>query len=163
MQLHFKLDGELVAVDVARENGRWNLTVDGRSLDLDVESGGDGEWLLTAGGRRRRLVVAADGAERQVFCEGRVRRLALHDPDLEDEEAAGGGPSVTAAMPGKIVRVLVAEGDPVEVGQALIIMESMKMETDLTAAVAGTVARIAVAAEQVVGQGDLLVEIEPGE
>ena len=162
MQLHFNLDGELVEVDVARAEGRWRLTVDGRPLDVDVESGGDGEWLLTTDGRRRRLVVAADGAGRQVFCEGRVRRLTLHDPDQAEEDAAAGGPSITAAMPGKIVRVLVAEGDPVEVGQPLVIMESMKMETDLVAAVAGTVACIAVAAEQVVGQGDLLVEIEPG-
>ncbi len=163
MQLHFNLDGELVEVDVAREDGRWRLAVDGRPLDLEVEAGGTGEWLLTAGGRRRRLVVAAEGAERQVFCEGRVRRLALHDPDQDEEAAAGGGPSVTAAMPGKIVRILVAEGDQVEVGQPLIIMESMKMETDLTAAVAGRVAHIAVTAEQVVDQGDVLVDIEPAE
>jgi 3-methylcrotonyl-CoA carboxylase alpha subunit len=163
VQLQFDMDGELVEVDVAREEGRWRLVVDGRALAVEVAAGSAGEWFLTVDGRRRRLVVAADGAGRQVFCEGRVRRLSLHDPDLEEGEAAGGGPAVTAAMPGKIVRVLVAEGDTVEVGQPLVIMESMKMETDLAAAVAGTVARIAVAAEQVVGQGELLVEIAPRE
>lgn len=163
MQLQYHVDGELVEVEVSREDGRWRLAVEGRALEVEAVAGGHGEWHLTTDGRRRRLVVAADGADRQVFCEGRVRRLALHDPDAEDETGAAGGPSVTADMPGKIVRVLVAEGDAVEVGQPLVIMESMKMETDLTAAVAGKVARIAVAAEQVVGQGDLLVEIDPAE
>jgi biotin carboxyl carrier protein len=59
-----------------------------------------------------------------------------------------------------VVRVLVAEGAAVEAGQPLVIMESMKMETELVAGAAGTVARIHVTAGQVVAQGDPLVDVE---
>jgi len=62
-------------------------------------------------------------------------------------------------MPGKVVRLLVSEGDQVTAGQGLLIMESMKMETELTAGVAGSVSRIHVAGGQQVGQGDPLVDI----
>ena len=82
--------------------------------------------------------------------------------DLDDaEEGAAGGPRLLALMPGRVVRILVRPGDRVDAGQPLVIMESMKMETELAAAVAGRVARIHVEAGQVVGQGDALVDIEP--
>jgi len=58
---------------------------------------------------------------------------------------------------------VVDEGQAVRAGETVLIMESMKMETELTAAVDGTVATIHVTAGQVVGQGDALVDINPAE
>ena len=66
-------------------------------------------------------------------------------------------------MPGKVVQTLVSEGEEVTEGQAVIIMESMKMETELLAAVSGEVAKVHVTAGQVVAQGDALVDIKPQE
>jgi biotin carboxyl carrier protein len=66
-------------------------------------------------------------------------------------------------MPGKVVAVKVAVGQAVEVGQTVLIIESMKMETELAAAVAGTVAAVHVRDGQVVGQGEALVDIQPAE
>ncbi len=163
MQLHFHMDGEEVAVEVTREGDDWRLAVNGRPLDMDVAPDGEGGWFLTDGSGRHRLLVAGKGGDLQVFRAGRVRQVSLHDPDQEEDEAVAGGPVVTAAMPGKIVRVLVAEGDEVEEGQTVVIMESMKMETDLTAAVAGLVAKVHVENDQIVGQGDPLVDIAPAE
>ena len=63
---------------------------------------------------------------------------------------------------GRVVKkVLVEKGDRVTNGQAVIILESMKMETELAAAVDGTVAAVHVQDGQLVGQGDALVDIEP--
>jgi biotin carboxyl carrier protein len=53
----------------------------------------------------------------------------------------------------------VAEGDPVEAGQLLALLEAMKMEHRITATVAGTVARVAVRAGDVIREGDTLVEL----
>ena len=64
-------------------------------------------------------------------------------------------------MPGKVVAVLVAEGDVVEVGQALVVLEAMKMESTLAAEVAGRVRAVRAVAGALVTAGDLLVEIEP--
>ncbi len=63
-------------------------------------------------------------------------------------------------MQGTIVKVLVAVGDTVEAGQALLVLEAMKMENHINAETAGTVTEIRVAAGDTVGTGDVLVVIE---
>jgi acetyl-CoA/propionyl-CoA carboxylase biotin carboxyl carrier protein len=73
--------------------------------------------------------------------------------------AAGSG-TITAPMQGTIVKVLVAEGDAVELGQAVLVLEAMKMENHINAGTAGTVKEIRVAAGDTVGPGDVLAVIE---
>jgi acetyl-CoA/propionyl-CoA carboxylase biotin carboxyl carrier protein len=72
---------------------------------------------------------------------------------------AGNG-TITAPMQGTIVKVLVAEGDTVETGQAVLVLEAMKMENHINAEASGTVKEIRVAAGDTVGTGDTLVVIE---
>jgi len=62
-------------------------------------------------------------------------------------------------MPGKVIAVLVAEGDAVEAGQPLVLVEAMKMETTLAAGIAGTVRRVAAQPGQLVDAGQVLVEV----
>ncbi len=73
--------------------------------------------------------------------------------------AAGAG-TVTVPMQGTIVKVLVAVGDTVEVGQAVCILEAMKMENHVNAEKAGTVTEVRVSPGQAVGAGDVVVVIE---
>ena len=79
---------------------------------------------------------------------------------------AGGGAStngpqqLTAPMPGKVVRVMVAPGDAVAVRQALVVIEAMKMENELRSARAGRVKAVRVAEGQSVEAGALLVTVE---
>ena len=65
-------------------------------------------------------------------------------------------------MQGTIVRVNVAPGDVVEVGQTLCVLEAMKMENNIAADVSGTVDEVRVAAGDPVGAGDVLIVIRPG-
>jgi acetyl-CoA/propionyl-CoA carboxylase biotin carboxyl carrier protein len=72
--------------------------------------------------------------------------------------AAGSG-TIVAPMQGTIVKVLVAVGDAVEVGQAVLVLEAMKMENRINAETSGTVTEVRVAAGETVGTGDVLVVI----
>jgi acetyl-CoA/propionyl-CoA carboxylase biotin carboxyl carrier protein len=63
-------------------------------------------------------------------------------------------------MQGTIVKVLVSEGDEVEAGQTVCVLEAMKMENNITADKSGTVKEIKVTAGQSVGSGDVVVVIE---
>jgi pyruvate carboxylase subunit B len=63
-------------------------------------------------------------------------------------------------MPGLVVRVSVEEGDRVEAGQSVVIVEAMKMENDLKAESGGVVAKVRVAAGEAVDKGAVLVEFE---
>ncbi|MDA8048389.1 MAG: ATP-grasp domain-containing protein [Actinomycetota bacterium] len=71
---------------------------------------------------------------------------------------AGSG-QVTVPMQGTIVKVLVAVGDDVEVGQAVCVLEAMKMENNITAEAAGSVTEIKVNPGDAVGAGDVVVVI----
>jgi biotin carboxyl carrier protein len=72
---------------------------------------------------------------------------------------SGGRASLTAAMPGKIVRVLVAVGDEVAAGQGILVIEAMKMQNELKAPRAGRVTAIEVKENDSVNAGALLATI----
>ncbi|MBW3615753.1 MAG: carbamoyl phosphate synthase [Actinobacteria bacterium] len=73
---------------------------------------------------------------------------------------AGGTGNVTVPMQGTIVRVLVSEGDAVEAGDTVCVLEAMKMENNVAAEKAGTVREIKVAPGQAVGAGDTVAIID---
>ncbi len=85
--------------------------------------------------------------------------LHIRDLDVLFARPAGGDGRVTAPIPGLIAKVLVAEGDAIELGQPLVVLEAMKMENEIRASRSGTVAVLHVQPGQTVGMGDLLVEI----
>jgi acetyl/propionyl-CoA carboxylase alpha subunit len=162
VHLNFRIDDEDVTVAVDPDGSDWRLEIGGRSVPLQATVDRDGSWLVETHQGRRRLWVAERGDERLVFCDGRVHILRLPDPSHDDEEAARiGGPHLTAHMPGKVVQVAVTVGQAVVAGQTVVIMESMKMETELTAAIDGTVAAVHVGSGDIVAQGAALVDITP--
>jgi acetyl-CoA/propionyl-CoA carboxylase biotin carboxyl carrier protein len=73
---------------------------------------------------------------------------------------AHGSGTIAAPMQGTIVKVMVGEGDTVEVGEAVLVLEAMKMENHINAETSGTVKEIRVAEGDTVGTGDVLVVIE---
>jgi biotin carboxyl carrier protein len=83
------------------------------------------------------------------------RRLA----SAAGARAPARGESIRAPIAGKVVKVLVAVGDPVAPGSAVIVLEAMKMENELAAERGGTVSAVHKAAGQAVDTGELLIEI----
>jgi acetyl-CoA/propionyl-CoA carboxylase biotin carboxyl carrier protein len=85
-------------------------------------------------------------------------------PDVDEAAQHGGAGgetgSVTAPMPGTVIRVLVAAGDRVEARQQLLVLEAMKMETPVVAPYDGTVSSVHVEEGAAVAGGALLVELE---
>ncbi|MHB8220718.1 MAG: acetyl/propionyl/methylcrotonyl-CoA carboxylase subunit alpha [Acidimicrobiales bacterium] len=112
-------------------------------------------------GRRYRLALwvpatAGAGAAGTTPAPGRgaAPRRRAHAP------GGGGSGSVTVPMQGTIVKVLVAEGDTVEEGQGICVLEAMKMENAVNADTAGVVKEVRVAAGDSVGSGDVVAVIE---
>jgi len=134
------------------------------SGELDVHSAQlDGNNLrLDVAGKRFNATVVDDGAKLHVFVNGNYQMLEKVVRGLAgDAEDAGG--SLTAPMPGTVIEVLVAEGDTVEAGQPLIILEAMKMEHTINAPTAGTVSEVLYAAGDLVGDGAELLILEASE
>lgn len=128
---------------VAVEPGVYSVLMNGRSYEARVEQS-DGC-----------LIVVIDGHRFEVEIRD-PRRWSRHTtkPGIE------GRLHVTAAMPGKIVRLLVAEGDTVAAGQGLLVVEAMKMQNEIKATKKGKVTIVAVKEGSAVNAGDLLVIVE---
>lgn len=111
-------------------------------------------------GRAIREVVV--GGWRFVVEVEAARRALLRERARRTHEAAGhGGPTeVRAVIPGRVVAVAVAEGDRVDAGSDLLVVEAMKMQNEVRATREGIVRRVAVGVGQSVELGDLLVVIE---
>jgi 3-methylcrotonyl-CoA carboxylase alpha subunit len=102
-----------------------------------------------------------DGADWHVFADGDYRRLTLKDAlPRHDDESAGG--SLAAPMPGRIIQVMARAGDSVKKGQALLILEAMKMEHTITAPADGVVKEIHFAAGEQVLEGAELISMKSG-
>ena len=72
----------------------------------------------------------------------------------------GGEGAVNAPMPGMVLALKVREGEKVQAGQVLLVMEAMKMENAIAAPFAGTVARVHVREGDSIGEGDRLIELD---
>jgi 3-methylcrotonyl-CoA carboxylase alpha subunit len=104
-------------------------------------------------------VVHAQGELRHVFTPQGAARISLLDPLAHAGEAAQEGGRLTAPMPGKVVSFTVTAGDKVKAGQALAVMEAMKMEHTISAPKDGTVAELLYAPGDQVAEGAELLKL----
>jgi 3-methylcrotonyl-CoA carboxylase alpha subunit len=89
--------------------------------------------------------------------DGETFVLEPHDPLYDGEIETGGADRITAPMPGKVVAVLATEGQAVRRGDALIVLEAMKMEHTMTAPRDGAIAFLGAAAGDQIAEGAVLV------
>jgi 3-methylcrotonyl-CoA carboxylase alpha subunit len=106
-------------------------------------------------------VAVANGGAVYVLRHGRQTKVSLRDLSLDEAGDHGGGGLVRAPMHGKVLSILVENGDTVTRGQRLAIIEAMKMEHTLVAPMDGTVAEIAVSKDAQVGEGAKVMVIAP--
>jgi len=137
-----------IATSVATE---FRIDVHGETYEVAVTGVGD------SGPGKRKLYMSLDGMPEEVVFES-----------LNEYVAEGGGSGrkqatdpghVTTAMPGNIVDILVNEGDNVKAGQAVLITEAMKMETEVHSNIDGTVQAIYVSKGDRVTPGEVLIDI----
>jgi 3-methylcrotonyl-CoA carboxylase alpha subunit len=139
------------------------LLVDGETAEAGVSYGPAGPKIVVAGEEAATDATAIEADAIYVLRHGRqtvVRRVDAGSGDLDHGDGDG---QVKAPMHGKVLALLVADGDRVEKGQRVAIVEAMKMEHALTARRAGRVTGIAVAAGAQVAEGARLMNIDPGD
>jgi propionyl-CoA carboxylase alpha chain len=144
-----------------RGGGRFTCRSDGEALDVAVVSWAGGELVLEeASGVRRRFALTRAGAVHHVSAAGRDHVL-VEEPRFREPQAARSEGGLSAPMPGRVVKLLVAEGDECAAGQPLVILEAMKMEHAVKATSPGRVARVLVREGDSVDAGAVLVAVEP--
>ncbi len=141
------------------------VRVDGAAYAVELQELEEGVLSLLwtgADGRTRSFRCTAE--EGAVVVDGERVDYGIYDPRslrAGDAGAAASGPkALKASMPGRVVRVLVADGDVVEAGQGCVAIEAMKMQNELKAPKAGVVRKLAVAVGETVAAGAVLLVVE---
>ena len=148
-------------------DARWRVVVDGRALEVDARPIRPGTWSLIVDGRSHVVDLdprATGTALSSALAEAVAKVEDARTKKLARAVAGGAGAATTgeelrAPIAGKVVKLLVAEGDAVAAGQGVIVLEAMKMENELAAERGGTVAKIHKQAGQPVESGELLVTL----
>jgi 3-methylcrotonyl-CoA carboxylase alpha subunit len=158
--LRFSLAKTPMELDVAHLARGFEIGVDGETILVEGMLGQDGRLSTMIGGRKHTGYFLPDGQAFDLLIEG--NRYRVSPPDLagsEGPEASVGG--LTSPMPGVIRAVLAGAGDQVVAGQALVIMEAMKMEHTIRAPMAGLVMSLNCEEGAMVEAGIVLVDFEP--
>ena len=128
----------------------FKLDVHGESYDVAITGVGE------SGAGRRKIYLSMDGMPEEVIFEP-LNEYVAEKGDKRKKATEPG--HVTAAMPGNIVDVLVVEGDSVSAGQAVLVTEAMKMETEIHANIHGKILAVNVTKGDRITPGEVLIEI----
>ena len=145
---------------VERTGDGFTVRVGDAVFALTARAGENGRIDLEVDGRRLRAYVVRQGDRRYMAVDGQVFTLRPPDPQRQRSERAGG--SLEAAMPGRVLDVLVNVGDTVHKGDTLVLLEAMKMELRIAAPADGVVTAVRCTPGAVVERGQVLVEMGVG-
>ncbi len=155
-------------LDVQLEGDRLVLDTGDERVQADVAPLPDGEsYSLLVDGRSYEVAVEEDGATLRVRLGGRTFRASVRSPlekvlrEVRATGPAGAGSVLAAPMPGLIVALKAGPGDAVAAGQALLVMEAMKMQNELSAEADGVVETVHVTVGQSVEAGHPLITLGP--
>jgi 3-methylcrotonyl-CoA carboxylase alpha subunit len=158
--LRLRVAGDVVEIDARTIDTGWRLRLNGRELLGRAGRGADGGLEVELDGVRWRAGVAAFGDQLHLFTPRGRYQVQRVDPlaiaAAEDE----GGDVLTAPMPGRIVRQLIAAGDRVSRGAPLLVLEAMKMEHTIVAPADGRIAALRYAEGDQVEEGAVLLDFE---
>jgi 3-methylcrotonyl-CoA carboxylase alpha subunit len=158
--LRLRAGDQPVAIDAQADGAGWRLHIGARELRACAEVAEDGRLEVELDGARWRAGVVALGDQLHLFTPLGRFQVQRMDPlavaAAEDEQ----GDVLTAPMPGKIVRQLIAAGDRVGRGAPLLVLEAMKMEHTIVAPGDGRVAALRYVEGDQVEEGAILLDFE---
>lgn len=162
MEHSFALRGDDHAVWLSRADGGYVVHVGDASFPAGLVARGGAAFDLVLPGGTERVFVACRGDDVHIHLGGET--FALRGADALTRfagHAADDGAAVARApMPGAAIAVAVQAGDPVRRGQALLVIESMKMETTVVAPCDGAVRIVHVTVGQTFDRDAILVSLE---
>ncbi len=166
MKYEIVIDGHPHQVELERAERGYECRVDGEAFALDVAMTARDVLSIIHNGRQYEAKREYSLMGETHIIVGSERFTAeVRDPrSLRSRRAAAGheaGPAkILAPMPGKIIRLIAAEGDEVDAGQGLVVVEAMKMQNEIKTTKKGKVTKIAVKEGSAVNAGDLLAIVE---
>ena len=166
MKFEIRISGKTRIVELSQEDGHLRILLDGISLDADAVEVVPNTYSIVLAGESHEVQIAP-------LPDGRIKLhtgLAEFVAEVADPRAwrgrkhgaleAEGRQPILAPMPGKVIRLLVNEGDNVEAAQGLVVVEAMKMQNEVRSPKSGKIERLLAKEGQAVNAGEILGWVE---
>jgi biotin carboxyl carrier protein len=168
MELQFNIDQETYKIEIDFKDGKYLVKLGGRQYNVDSQPILQNCLSLLVDGKAYTVFVAEDKTKRYISVQGEQFCIEEAKSEAETRSVAEAGtlkeiPTISSPMPGKVVKILVREGDKVRKGQGLVIVEAMKMENEIRSPGAGIVKKINFKEGNLVDTADPIIELEPEE
>lgn len=165
MEYEFTINGVPKTIALERKGEKLLVRNGERTLEAEVRVISANAFSFLVGGRSCLVIVARDKDKKYVWLGGRTYIVQSGKEDARltergDDRAQKGKSVVTAPMPGKVVKVNVAEGEAVRKNQTLAIVEAMKMENEIKSPLEGFIKKVWVSAGDLVDSEKPLLELE---
>ena len=164
MKLQIKIGERTREVELAWEGEELRWRVNGRAMDVDAVEVEAGAYSILLNGKAYEVSVAPAGEGLRIHVGGEKFTVAIVDP-REWQGLHGhaveveGRLQILAPMSGKIVRVLVKQGETVQAGQGIAVVEAMKMQNEVKSRKTGTVERVMASEGATVNAGEILAVV----
>ena len=138
------------------------VSIGKKKYHVSVEFLSSDEILLNIDGKIHNIIINSNSLSYSVYVNGRFFKIEKKSDSqiLGEKRAKIGKRDVKTSMPGRIVKVFVQEGEKVKEGQAVLILEAMKMQNEIKSPQSGVVTKINLKAGDSVGAGSLLFSVE---
>ena len=169
MELELNIDSRKALVDLVKRDGNQaSILVDGEIYDLDIVRVAEGIYSILYKGKSYNVELIEGIADKNYVVNTFYTSYNVEVVDAETKyirnrhkgDANDGDNSISTPMPGKVVKILVKVGEEVEVGQTVIIVSAMKMESEFKVRKAGIVKAIHVNEGDLVEGHKVMVVIE---
>jgi biotin carboxyl carrier protein len=158
------IDGKNYRLELSLVNERWSCRLDGKDLEIDAVLVRSDVLSLRVGNSAYEIKSERVANDLHLWVGTRRFAVEVRDPrSLRGRTRAGsdrGPKKITAPMPGKVLRLLVREGEAVESGSGIAVVEAMKMQNEIKSPKKGIVEKILVGEGAAVNAGDVLAIVE---
>jgi len=164
MTYDIAIDDKTYRLDLQQAEGRWSCRVDGRDVEIDAVLARPNVLSLRIGNKAYEVKCERVGPDVHIWVGSRRFSAEVRDPrSLRGRVRAAddhGPRKLSAPMPGKVVRILLHQGDEVEAGTGVLVVEAMKMQNEVKSPKKGTIQKILVSEGAAVNAGDVLAIVE---
>jgi biotin carboxyl carrier protein len=155
------LDGGTHRLELKPHESGWSCRLDNKDVHVDCALIGSDLLSVILDGKSFRIRRAGS----QIFIGDRMYEVSVADPrSWRGRRAASiadsGARKLASSMPGKVVRLLAAEGDAIEEGQGVIVVEAMKMQNEIRSPKPGIIKKLLVREGMNVNAGEVLALVE---
>ncbi len=163
MTYTFKLGDKTYKVGFEEKEGLAEVSIDGESKEIEFLRIEENIYSILADNTSVTVGVFREGKKIQVFHEGNLYEMEAVSGRNVSKTDGGGSLNIVVPMHSRVVKILKKEGDEVQAGESVVVVEAMKMESELKASVSGIVKEVKVKEGDTVEKDSILVALSQSE